>query len=132
VRLYFDSSAVVKLVQHETESEALHAFLRTYRSDGRVTSMLARVEVVRVMLAGGPPAIARAREVLTGFDLLAMDFELLDRAATLPADPRLRSLDAIHVASAQAIGAELRAFVTYDRRLTEAATALGLPVVAPV
>jgi predicted nucleic acid-binding protein len=132
VRLYFDSSAVVKLVQPEVETRALRDFLRTHRSDGRVTSALARVEVVRVMLAGGLPAIERARVVLTGFDLLDLDVELLDRAATISPGTLLRSLDAIHLATAQSIGVELRALVTYDQRLAQAATALGMPVAAPV
>jgi predicted nucleic acid-binding protein len=60
-----------------------------------------------------------------------MDRNLLDDAATLQPHELLRSLDAIHLASAGLIGAELRAMVTYDQRMAEAATALGMVVEAP-
>jgi len=113
VRLYLDSSAIVKLVQREAESAALRRYLRRQRSDGRFTSTLARVEVVRAVSAGGPEAIALARRQVDRFDQVSVDRDLLDAAALLPAVAR--SLDAIHLASAQLAGPDLRAVVTYDR-----------------
>lgn len=131
MRIYLDSSALVKLVQREAESEALRRFLRKYRNDRLATSMLARVEVVRAVLSGGPNAVASARRQLSRLDQISLETELLDRAATLTPGNLLRSLDAIHMSSAQVIGAELRAIVTYDERMALIATSLGIVVEAP-
>jgi predicted nucleic acid-binding protein len=131
VKLYLDSSAIVKLVQRETESDALRRFLRRHRDDRRVTSALARVEVVRAILDGGPAALAHARRQLARVDEITLDRDLLDTAAIIAPGERLRSLDAIHLASAQALAPDLRAVVTYDRRMAAAAHALGLTVNAP-
>ncbi len=132
MRLYLDSSALVKLVQTEAESGALRAYLRRHRSDGRVTSALARVEVVRAVSGGGPEAVAHAWRQLGRVDQIALDRDLLDDAATVAPGSKLRSLDAIHLTSARLIGADLRAVVTYDVRLGEAANAVGMTVEAPV
>jgi predicted nucleic acid-binding protein len=74
--------------------------------------------------------MALARRQLSRFHQLDLDRELLDRAAALPADTPLRSLDAIHLAAAQTLPA-LRAVVTYDLRMQAAARSFGLPVEAP-
>jgi predicted nucleic acid-binding protein len=131
VRLYLDSSALVKLVQREARSEALRRYLRGYRGDERVSSELVRVEVVRSVLGGGPPAVAHARRQLARLYLVLMDREILDTAATLAPGTLLRSLDAVHLATAQLLGAELRAILTYDVRMAQAATSLDLTVASP-
>ena len=131
MRLYLDSSALVKLVQRETESDALRRFLRRHRTDQFVTSALARVEVVRAVLIGGPAALAQARRQLSRLDQIVLGTEVLDRAATLAPSAQLRILDAIHLAAAQVVGADLRAVVTYDRRMADAAQELGLVVERP-
>ena len=131
MRLYLDSSALVKLVQRETESDALRRFLRRHHADQLVTSALARVEVVRAVLIGGPAALAQARRQLSRLDQIVLGTEVLDRAATLAPNAQLRILDAIHLAAAQVVGADLRAVVTYDRRMADAAQALGLVVERP-
>ncbi len=131
MKIYLDSSAIVKLVQKEAESESLRRYLRRHRSDDRVTSSLARVEVVRAVLSGGSDAIAKARRQLTRVHQVNIDTVLLDTAATMGPGVALRSLDAVHLASAQLLAADLRAVLTYDQRMTAAATALGLPVDAP-
>ena len=131
MRLYLDSSALVKLVRRETDSSALRRFLRRHRGDGRVTSALARVEVVRAVAPGGPLAVSHARRQLARLDQISLDPGLLDAAAALAPGTVLRSLDAIHLASAQAIGSELRGVVTYDQRMQAGAVALGMVVEAP-
>jgi predicted nucleic acid-binding protein len=131
VKLYLDSSALVKLVQREAESNALRRFLRRYRDDRRVTSALARVEVVRAVADGGPDAISHARRQLSRVDQIALDGDLLDAAATLAPGVPLRSLDAVHLASARALGSDLRAVITYDQRMYTAGSRLGLVVDAP-
>lgn len=107
-------------------------FLRRHRGDERVTSALARVEVVRAVSGGGPAAVAQARRQLDRVHQVSLDPELLDDAAILAPGKVLRSLDAIHLASALALGSDLRAVVTYDQRMRAAAVALGVVVEGPV
>jgi predicted nucleic acid-binding protein len=131
VKLYLDSSALVKLVQQETQSAALRQYLRRHRGDGRVTSALARVEVVRAVSGGGVRAVGHAHRTLARVDQINLDRSLLDEAATLAPSTVLRSLDAIHLASARLLGSDLRAVVTYDERMVAVATGLRLPVERP-
>jgi predicted nucleic acid-binding protein len=130
VRLYLDSSALVKLVRTEPETAALRRFLRRHRDDGRVTSLLARTEVVRAVLPIGVTAVTNARDLLRRVDQIRLDAQILDDAATLP-PAGLRSLNAIHLSCARQLGAELRAVVTYDERMVQAVQDLGLPVATP-
>lgn len=131
MKLYLDSSALVKLVQQEPESAALRRYLRRYRGEGRVTSALSRVEVVRAVADGGARAIGHARRALGRVDQIHLDRTLLDQAATLAPSTMLRSLDAIHLASATLLGSDLRAVVTYDQRMVAAASGLGMSVERP-
>jgi predicted nucleic acid-binding protein len=125
---YVDSSALVKLVVREAESAALRRYLGGRRP--LVTSALARTEVVRALLPLGPDAVRHGKEVLARVDLLRINDRVLDAAGLLaPSD--LRSLDAIHIASAEQLGSDLRGFVTYDERLAIAATGRGLRVIRP-
>jgi predicted nucleic acid-binding protein len=130
--LYLDSSAVVKLVQQEPESDALARYLDDHDDDSYVTSALARLEVVRALQPSGAEAVGRGRELLGRMYHVPVDADLLDRAARLAPASRLRSLDAIHLASAELLGVDLRAVVTYDRRMAGAAAVLRLPVATPV
>jgi predicted nucleic acid-binding protein len=132
VKLYLDSSAIVKLVQREPESDSLRRYLRRYRTDERVTSTLARVEVVRAVLPGGTAAVSKARRQLSRLHQLVLDVGVLDRAAMLAPVHLVRSLDAVHLASAEVLTGDLRSLVTYDRRLTATAAEIGLPVASPV
>ena len=131
MNLYLDSSALVKLVQREAESDALRGYLRRHRADGRVTSVLARMEVIRSVLGGGAPAVAQARRQLARVFLVALDRDVLDRAATLAPTSLVRSLDAIHLAAALLVGPELRALITYDLRMAQIAAGLGIAVESP-
>lgn len=126
--VYLDSSALVKLVVPEAESRALRAYLR--REVTRLSCGLARTEVIRAVRPLGPATLATARQVLRRIDLIALDDALLDAAGMM--EPLgLRSLDAIHLAAAHLVAHELRAVVTYDRRMIEAAGLLGLAVATP-
>jgi hypothetical protein len=125
---YVDSSALVKLAIREPESAVLRRYLGRHRP--LVSSALARTEVARALLPLGPDAVRRGREVLARVDLLRVNDRVLDAAGLLPpAD--LRSLDAIHLASAEQLGSDLRGFVTYDDRLATAATGRGFRVIRP-
>lgn len=130
MKLYLDSSAVVKLVEQETESAALREFLRRHHDDGLMTSALTRMETLRAVAPGGDLALALARRQLARLDVVRLGDAVLDRASRL-GPPVLRTLDAIHLASAEQAGTALRSIVTYDRRMVDAAQALGLPTEMP-
>ena len=126
--VYLDASALVKLVAPEAESDAMASFVADHRSQS--TSVVGFVEVRRA--AGRRPGVTEARvdDVLARVIGIAFEPALAAVAATIePA--ALRTLDAIHLASAAALGSDLEAFVTYDRRLADAARALGMPVASP-
>lgn len=126
---YLDSSALVKLAAPESESAALRRYIQRRRQPC-VSSALSRTEVVRALLHLGPAAVRRGREILAGIELIRMSDRVLTAAGEmLPAD--LRSLDAIHLATAQELGSDLGRIVTYDARLAAAARALGLAVGSP-
>jgi predicted nucleic acid-binding protein len=126
--VYLDSSAIVKLVVREPESQALRRYLPRRRA--LVSSALARVEVSRAVLPLGEEALRRAREVLASIDLVRINNRVLVRAGLLePAE--LRSLDAIHLATAALFEDTLARFVCYDDRMLQAAQSLGWTVEAP-
>jgi len=127
--LYLDSSAFVKVLVEEAESATLRAFLASSGAR-RVSSALLRTETMQAVRHLGPDALAIAREGLRRIDLVAIDDRILDQAGIL--EPRvLRTLDAIHLATALALGDDLEAVVTYDERMIEAARLMGLTTAIP-
>lgn len=125
---YLDSSAIVKLVVREPESLALRRYLR--RRQPLVSSALSRTEVLRALLPAGDEALTRGRVVLQRIDLARVNDRILNAAAVL-LPPDLRSLDAIHLATAGALGDDLSSLVTYDDRMATAAKHLGCRIVQP-
>ena len=124
-----ESSALVKLVHAEPETDALRRALGA--EDALVSSDLAAVEVSRaVMRSDGDEGLARSRAVLLRFNLLPVDRMIIEDAATL-SPATLRSLDAVHVASARALGAPDLVFYSYDSRTIDAARANGLVTASP-
>ena len=96
----------------------------------RVSSVLLRTEALRAVRHLGPDALATVREGLRRVDLIGIDDRTLDAAGTL--EPQvLRTLDAIHLATAMAVGDDLESIVTYDERMVEAARLIGLSTVSP-
>jgi predicted nucleic acid-binding protein len=128
VATYLDASAIVKLAIREPESTALRRYLRRKRP--LVSSALARTEVLRALMPAGDEAVARGRSVLQRLDLVRVNDRVLNAAAVMR-PPELRSLDAIHLATAQQLGHELAAVVTYDDRMIIAAKQLGYRVDQP-
>lgn len=125
---YLDSSAIVKLAIDEPQSDSLRRYLRRRRP--LVSSALARTEVLRALLDEGDAGLARGREVLALLDLVRVTDRFLNAAGTmLPED--LRSLDAIHLATALQLGDDMQRLVTYDDRMTAAAADLRLRTAAP-
>ena len=125
---YLDSSAIVKLAVREPESLALRRYLRRRRP--LVSSALARTEVLRALLPAGDEAMSRGRAVLERIDLVRVNDRILKAAGVLR-PPELRSLDAIHLATAQELGDDLTALITYDGRMVAAAKQLGYRIVQP-
>ena len=128
--VYLDSSAIVKLVSVERETDALLDALNQWPD--RVSSALAGVEVHRALrrMRASQELEARAEAVLSSVVLLRLDEVVLIRAASLKS-PELRALDAIHLAAALTLGDDPEAFVTYDARLARAAERERLRIVHP-
>ncbi len=126
--VYLDSSAIVKLAVREPESDALRRYLRRRRPF--VSSALARTEVLRALLFGGEEALAAGRRVLTRCDLVRVNDRVLSIAGTMN-PPELRSLDAIHLATAERLREEIQELIIYDERMASAARNLGFRVSGP-
>jgi len=128
--IYFDTSALVKLVFDEAESAALAEWL-TLRADvPKVSSDLSTIELLRTCRRVDEGAVEGANLLLGGIDLLPMDRAIVEKAASL-VPTELRSLDAIHLASALSVKTSLTALVAYDVRLCAAAADAGIEVVSP-
>jgi uncharacterized protein len=127
--VYLDASAFVKLVVAEPETAALVAALTPDTT--MVASEILEVEALRATRrASGEDAIAATKEQLEGVRLLALNQKIRKRAGELePAT--LRTLDAIHIASALDLGGRLDCVYAYDTRLTLAAEQAGLEVRSP-
>lgn len=128
--IYLDSSALMKMVRREGETAALGEWLVRRPEQQVVSSELARVEVLRAARRVGGSAMAEARAVVADVDLIPLDHVVQDVACDI-GDPALRTLDALHLASALMLGAQLTAFIAYDHRLADAARAVGLTVATP-
>jgi predicted nucleic acid-binding protein len=129
--IYFDTAALVKLVRREAESDALADWLAEQPGATYVSSALAEVELPRALRRTEPELLSAIPAVLRRIARYEIDELVRDTAAGYT-DPHLRSVDAIHLATAHAVfGGRLSAFVTYDQRLLESAATLGLPVRSP-
>jgi predicted nucleic acid-binding protein len=127
--VYLDASALVKLVAVEAESSALADFLSDWES--KVTSRISAVELTRAARrAALPDLVERAIALLDSVAFVELSPEIA-RLAGLLDPPRLRSLDAVHIASALSLSADVGPFLTYDARMQEAATAARFDVRAP-
>ena len=126
---YLDTSAIVKLVVAEAETDALRAWIAV-AGGPMVSSDLARTEVMRAVRRAAPGLAAEARTVLDSVHLLKVESRTFEAAGRI--DPTsLRSLDAIHLAAALTLEDDLQGIVTYDERLAEAAGLNGVHVLAP-
>ncbi|MGH7867386.1 MAG: type II toxin-antitoxin system VapC family toxin [Candidatus Dormibacteraceae bacterium] len=131
--IYLDASAIVKMIRPETESDRLARWLADRHPQRVVTSKLSEVEVPRAIRRYGPDRLDAITSVLEYIDRFDIDDGVRARAAAY-SDLHLRSLDAIHLATADQLvlaGKTIHAFITYDRRLAAQANSSGLTVVAP-
>jgi len=125
---YLDTSAFVKLCWPEPESPALRRHLRRWPIV--VSSVLLWTEALRAASRQPLPRLSVVRQRLRDVALVQVDRGILEHAGIL-APSETRSLDALHIATALSLGSDLGVVVTYDQRMTAAATSQGLSVVAP-
>jgi predicted nucleic acid-binding protein len=118
----------VKLPLEEPEHEALRAAFAEW--DGYVSAALLGVEAIRACARYGSRYAEDAREWLHDVTLLPLDDAILDHATRL-APAGLRSLDALHLATALSVREEIGVLFTYDERLAAAAADAGLNVAGP-
>lgn len=129
--LYLDTSALVKLVRREPESDALADWLDSRAPSPWVASALIEIELPRALRRVDTDLLPKVSALVARLFRYEIDDVVRAAAAQYP-DPNLRSLDAIHLATADAVfGAQLTAFVSYDNRQREAANGIGLPVETP-
>jgi predicted nucleic acid-binding protein len=132
--IYLDSAAVVKLIRAEEHSAELTAWLANYPDSALASSALIEVEVPRALRRAAPQALVAVPAALGRLDRHDIDQTVRATAAAYE-DRDLRSLDAIHLATAQILAGEsaerLVAFVSYDKRLLASAAAAGLPTASP-
>jgi uncharacterized protein len=123
-----DTSAIVTLLSGRRYARELRGYLAAERTAPMATSSLGFVETVRTLdQVGDFPNLMR--DLSRDFTEILLTDEVRDAAAMVPG--RVRTLDAIHVASAQILGEALDVLVSYDKRMLETAEAVGLPVAAP-
>ena len=126
---YIDTSALVKLVVREPETDSLRDWLAETPRDP-VTCDLARTELLRAVRRVAPDLLVQARMVLDLVTITDVTTAVFEAAGRL--DPAiLRTLDAIHVAAALDLGDDLEGMVTYDERLAQAAEQNGIRVRSP-
>lgn len=136
MRIYVDSSALIKRAIDEPESDSLIAFLKGCVDSGDtiVSSSLAWVEVTRGLRTRldheHPATIAElAEDALSGVAEYAIDARVVALARRV-GPPVLRTLDALHLASAILTDADL--MVVYDKRLATVTEDLGIRVFSPL
>ncbi|MGH3434200.1 MAG: type II toxin-antitoxin system VapC family toxin [Thermocrispum sp.] len=129
--IYFDTSAFVKLAWAEKESTALRAYLDGKSGIGHVSSKLLVVEARRAALRIAPVRLVRVDAALEQIDLVDVSDAVIG-SASRRTEPALRSLDAIHLATALMLGGDVDELITYDQRLSGVAKAGGMTVVTPV
>jgi hypothetical protein len=128
--IYLDSAAVIKLVHAEPESAALRNWLDERAEIQWISSVLTEIESFRALARYAPQAASRLPAVLDQIDLIDLDQRIRMLAQTVtPAT--VRSLDAIHLGTALRFRSSLTSFMTYDKRLLDAAQGAGLPIGAP-
>ena len=127
---YADTSAVIKLLVEETHSKAFAAFYDDHADAEWVSSALLRIEVTRAVTRAMPALLPGARDLLTAFSYIAIDDDIVAAAMSEPGRG-LRSLDAIHLATARLLMSELDAMVSYDDGLLRAANEAGMATASP-
>lgn len=129
---YVDTSAFIKLAVDEDLTGEMRTWAGTEetRTGALWSSDLLRTEALRAARRVSSDAVEATRDRLDRMAFIALTTDVFQQAAEL--DPAvLRSLDAIHLAAALALGDDLDGVVTYDERMLAAAHALGIATLTP-
>src|SRR5262245_35270732 len=127
-RIYLDTSAVAKLFIAERETPDLRQWLAGQPEPHLVSSALLGVELIRLLGLVSPAAVPAAEQFLANdVDIVEITPPVLVDAASVP-PPRLRTLDAIHLATVLDLGESVDVVLTYDKLLVEASRSAGLTV----
>ena len=124
---YLDSSAILKLIIKEAESDSLRKFINTKV----ITSAISRVEVIRTLCLNDESLIIAGQMVLEKFELMPLSRPILTIAENFSSQITLRSLDALQVASVIFLSPMVKSLITYDKNMIKNAKALGISVVSP-
>lgn len=114
--IYLDTSATAKLVVAEAVSAALSDWLDDHVDVPLVTSVVGRIELLRVVQRYEPDRVSQAHDILDQIAIAALTPAICDLAESLRPEA-VRTLDAIHLATALDLGGDLTHFVAYDHRL---------------
>jgi uncharacterized protein len=127
ISYYLDSSAILKLIIKEAESDSLRKFINTKA----ITSAISRVEVIRTLSLNDESLIIAGQMVLEKFELMPLSRPILTIAENFSSQITLRSLDALQVASVIFLSPMVKSLITYDKNMIKNAKALGISVVSP-
>lgn len=127
ISYYLDSSAILKLIIKEAESDSLRKFINTKV----ITSAISRVEVIRTLSLNDESLIIAGQMVLEKFELMPLSRPILTIAENFSPQITLRSLDALQVASVIFLSPMVKSLITYDKNMIKNAKALGISVVSP-
>ncbi len=127
ISYYLDSSAILKLIIKEAESDSLRKFINTKV----ITSAISRVEVIRTLSLNDESLIIAGQMVLEKFELMPLSRPILTIAENFSPQITLRSLDALQVASVIYLSPMVKSLITYDKNMIKNAKALGISVVSP-
>lgn len=127
IRWYLETSAALKLIIDEAESDAMSAAIAAAQPN-LLACWLLETEMRRTVARHPQISQELVTDVLEEIDLVGVPSALFRQASYLPG-PHLRSLDALHVAAA--LRADVDVLVTYDLRVAESARSLGLRVLSP-
>lgn len=128
MKWYFDSSVLIEVVLDPTEVK----FPKKFSDDKSYTSRLSQVEVLRTITKVDPTLIPRALDILSQLNFIELDDGIITKACRYPQEITLKSSDAIHMASAQAVLDFSDELVTYDKQMTLNAKRLGVQVLGTI
>ena len=124
---YIDTSAIAKLIRAEIHTRALQSYL----GNPLVSSFLARIEISGVIKRASKTEALFDDQIFSKIFLIPISSNIAHIVDTTDFRGQLRTLDAIHIASAMSLGSNLQEVITYDRRMQKACTNLGIPFVDP-
>ncbi len=126
---YLDSSLALRLLLEGEEAARRWFESVAARDSPLVSSKLLELEVIRALRRDDRP-LSVGDVVLDAVDILGVDLELFEEASAI--EPHVKSLDALHLATALRIGTDLTVIATHDQNMKRVAEDLGFEVADPL